>query len=72
MNRMQHAAQCLAGASSPLDELIPALAGLIHAKRLYANQAESELDDDQRDEVELFSRWRWRCSARRWRLCTRA
>jgi hypothetical protein len=51
MERLRHALGCLVGASSPLDELIPALEGWIQAKRVCEW---NELDEDQREKVELF------------------
>jgi hypothetical protein len=54
MNTMRSAVQDLAGATSPLDELIPALKGREHAQRLYRLQAEEELDEEERQFTELF------------------
>jgi hypothetical protein len=51
MSEMEHAVQCLVGASSPLDELIPAVQGWIQAKRVCEWD---ELTEEQREQVELF------------------
>jgi hypothetical protein len=51
MSDIEHAIKCLVGASSPLDELIPAVEGWIQAKRVLEW---GELDEDQREKVELF------------------
>jgi hypothetical protein len=51
VSEMEHAIKCLVGASSPLDELIPAVEGWIQAKRVLEW---GELDEDQREKVELF------------------
>jgi hypothetical protein len=51
MSDIEHAIKCLVGASSPLDELIPAVEGWLQAKRVCEW---GELDEDQREKVELF------------------
>jgi hypothetical protein len=51
MGDIEHAIKCLVGASSPLDELIPAVEGWIQAKRVCEW---GELSEEQRVQVELF------------------
>jgi hypothetical protein len=53
MNRMRHAAESLAGATSPFMDLIPALTGYIVAKRVCMDQ-EDELSADDKLAVNQF------------------
>jgi hypothetical protein len=54
MSTMKKVVYDLAGASSPFDELIPALKGREHVLRLYRYQALEELNEDERQDAELF------------------